>query len=117
MVLLKQHAHITAPSIRRLFFSHPIHKRTQGLTEEQAAEKYPRVAVFSKSYTPLREGIAAAGRAAAAAASRGSGAAGGAAAGPLRGLAKVVVDEESDRLLGVHLVGQDAPEAIQVGAL
>ncbi|KIZ06930.1 Glutathione reductase [Monoraphidium neglectum] len=84
-----------------------------GLTEEQAAEKYPRVAVFSKSYTPLREGIAAAGRAAAAAASRGSGAAGGAAAGPLRGLAKVVVDEESDRLLGVHLVGQDAPEAIQ----
>lgn len=29
---------------------------------------------------------------------------------------KVLVDADSDRVLGIHMVGHDAPEAIQVGA-
>ena len=66
---------------------------TVGLTEEVAAKKFSRVAVYRSRFTPLMHKI--------------SGAA-------YKGfLCKAVVDVASSRVLGVHLCGSDAAEIIQ----
>jgi hypothetical protein len=66
----------------------------QGLTEEQAVEKCTKgVRVYTKSFTPLKGSI------------EGS---------PLKTFIKVLVEEGSERVVGCHMVGEDAPEIIQV---
>jgi glutathione reductase (NADPH) len=66
----------------------------QGLTEEQAVEKCPSgVRVYTKSFTPLRGSV------------EGS---------PLKTFIKVLVEEGSEKVVGCHMVGEDAPEIIQV---
>jgi glutathione reductase (NADPH) len=65
---------------------------TVGLTELQAREKYPDIDIYKTSFTPLKNTLA--GK-------------------PEKTLMKMVVDRNSDRVVGMHMVGIDAPEIIQ----
>lgn len=64
---------------------------TVGLTEEEAAKAAP-VKVFVTKFTPMRHQLTGRAR---------------------RTLMKLVVDEASDRVLGAHMLGEDAAEIIQ----
>ena len=64
-----------------------------GLTETQAAERYPRVDVYKTSFRPMKATLS--GR-------------------DTRSFFKLIVDAASDRVLGCHIIGPDAGEMIQV---
>ena len=64
-----------------------------GLTETQAAERYPRIDVYKTSFRPMKMTLA--GR-------------------DIRSFFKLIVDAASDRVLGCHIVGPDAGEMIQL---
>ncbi len=64
---------------------------TVGLTEEQAAERGP-VDVYVAHFKPMRHNLSGRNR---------------------RTLMKVVVDQPTQRVLGVHMLGDDAPEVVQ----
>ena len=64
-----------------------------GLTETQAAERYPRVDVYKTSFRPMKATLA--GR-------------------DTRSFFKLIVDAASDRVLGCHIIGPDAGEMIQL---
>lgn len=66
---------------------------TVGLTEEQAAELYPNVDVYKTDFRPMYHTLS--GR-------------------PERTFMKILVDADTDRVLGIHLLGGDAGELIQV---
>jgi len=65
---------------------------TVGLTEAMAAEKFGKVDVYKASFRPLRHTLS--GR-------------------DERTLVKLVVDAATQRVVGAHMVGADAPEIIQ----
>ncbi len=65
---------------------------TVGLTEEEAARKGP-VKVFVTKFTPMRHQLS--GRT------------------TRKTLMKLVVDEATDKVLGAHILGEDAPEMMQ----
>ncbi len=65
---------------------------TVGLTEEEAASRVP-ILVYSTSFRPLAAAIAGS---------------------PEKMLMKLVVERDSNRVIGVHVVGQGAGELIQV---
>eukprot|EP00760_Papus_ankaliazontas_P006375 PhM_4_TR1301/c1_g1_i1/m.105379/K00383/GSR, gor; glutathione reductase (NADPH) len=66
---------------------------TVGLTDEAAAKKFPRVAVYKTRFKPLMHNITGF---------------------EYKGfLAKVVTDHSTGTVVGVHLLGSDAPEIIQ----
>ena len=65
---------------------------TVGLTEEQAREQYARVKIFRSEFRPLKHTLSGSEE---------------------RTLMKMVVDGETDRVLGLHMVGADAGEIIQ----
>lgn len=65
---------------------------TVGLTEEQAREQYPQVRVFRSHFRPLLQTL------------------GG---GTGKTLMKLVVDGDSDRVVGCHMMGDYAGEVIQ----
>lgn len=65
---------------------------TIGLTEEEAAEKYSKVEVYQSDYKPMRYTLA--GR-------------------EERAMIKMLVDAESRKVVGAHMIGPDAPEIIQ----
>lgn len=64
---------------------------TVGLTEEQAAARGP-VDVFISKFTPMRHTLSGRAR---------------------KTMMKLVVDQSSERVLGVHMLGEDAPEIMQ----
>ncbi|RMH44004.1 MAG: glutathione-disulfide reductase [Deltaproteobacteria bacterium] len=70
---------------------------TVGLTEAQARDRYPNVHIYRSRFTPLKHTLT--GR------------------GDHKTLMKLVVDGDSDRVLGAHMVGDDAPEIIQCIAI
>ena len=72
-----------------VFSSPPL--ATVGLSEERAAERGP-VDVYVAHFKPLRHHLTGRNR---------------------RTLMKVVVDQASQRVLGVHVLGDDAPEMVQ----
>jgi glutathione reductase (NADPH) len=72
-------------------FSQP-QMATVGLTEEQARRVYPRLDVYASSFTPMKHTLT--GRKA-------------------KTFMKLLVDGESDRVVGAHMVGDDAAELIQ----
>jgi glutathione reductase (NADPH) len=72
-----------------VFASPPL--ATVGLTEDRAAERGP-VDVYVAHFKPLRHNLTGRNR---------------------RTLMKVVVDQASQRVLGVHVLGEDAPEMVQ----
>ena len=65
---------------------------TVGLTEEKAKEEGYEVQVYSSKFTPMRNQLANKKE---------------------KTLMKMIVDAKSDRVLGLHMVGLDAPEIIQ----
>ena len=65
---------------------------TVGLTEEQARREYGEVDIYMARFKPMKNTLS--GR-------------------DERTLMKLVVDARSDRVLGCHMLGPDAPEIIQ----
>ena len=67
-----------------------------GLTEAQAREAGHAVKIFTSDFRPMKNMFHARAE---------------------RGFYKLVVDEASDRVLGVHMIGPDAPEILQAVAI
>jgi len=63
-----------------------------GLTEAQAREKYPEIAVFKTSFTPIKNTLSAVDE---------------------KTFMKMIVVSSTDRVVGIHMLGTDAPEIIQ----
>jgi len=67
-----------------------------GLTEGQAREKFGNIKVFTSDFRPMKNVFAERAE---------------------RGLYKLVVDANTDKMLGVHLIGPEAPEILQAAAI
>ncbi|MCW1384226.1 glutathione-disulfide reductase [Novosphingobium sp. KCTC 2891] len=67
-----------------------------GLTEGQARNKYGSVKVYSSDFRPMKNVFGHR---------------------PERGLYKMVVDAGTDRVLGLHMIGPEAPEILQAAAI
>lgn len=67
-----------------------------GMTEEMARAQFPHVKVYSSDFRPMKNIFSDR---------------------PERGLYRMIVDEASGRVLGLHLVGPDSPEIIQGAAI
>lgn len=65
---------------------------TVGLTEEQAKEKYGKIDIYKSSFTPMKLSLADSDE---------------------KTFMKIIVDSETDRVVGVHMLGPDAGEIIQ----
>ncbi|MBO6826444.1 MAG: glutathione-disulfide reductase [Sneathiella sp.] len=63
-----------------------------GLTEEEARAKYGDVDIYKSEFRPLKQTITLGGE---------------------RAMCKLIVDQKTDKVLGVHIVGADAGEIIQ----
>jgi glutathione reductase (NADPH) len=69
---------------------------TVGLTEAEARADYPNVDIYRSRFRPMKETFYG---------------------GQEQALVKLVVDADSQRMLGCHVVGPDAPEIIQMAAV
>ncbi|MFC0268400.1 glutathione-disulfide reductase [Kushneria aurantia] len=78
-------------SIATAVFCHP-NMGTVGLTEEEARERGATIRVYTTSFKPMRHTLSGSDE---------------------RCLMKLVVDDASDRVLGAHMVGEEAGELIQ----
>jgi len=67
-----------------------------GLTEGQARDRYGNIRVYSSDFRPMKNVFAQRHE---------------------RGLYKMVVDANSDRILGLHMIGPDVPEILQAAAI
>jgi glutathione reductase (NADPH) len=67
-----------------------------GLTEGQARNTYGNIKVYSSDFRPMKNVFA--GR-------------------QERGLYKLIVDAGTDKVLGLHMIGPDAPEILQAAAI
>jgi glutathione reductase (NADPH) len=76
-------------------FSHPPLAGV-GLTESQAKQKYGAVRVYSSDFRPMKNVLANRSE---------------------RALYKMVCEAETDRILGLHMIGPDAPEILQAAAV
>jgi glutathione reductase (NADPH) len=76
-------------------FSHPP-LASVGMTEGQARNKLGSVKVFTSDFRPMKNVLAGRNE---------------------RSLYKLVVDGENDRIVGIHMIGPDAPEILQAAAI
>ncbi len=83
--------HISHENVATAVFSQPTIGAV-GLTERQARERYGAVDIYRTRFKPLKHTLS--GR-------------------EERTMMKLIVDRASDRVLGCHMVGVDAPEIIQ----
>ncbi|PNW78971.1 hypothetical protein CHLRE_09g396252v5 [Chlamydomonas reinhardtii] len=96
MAVAKSVAHNT-PTVPDYFavpsavFSNP-EIATVGYSEEQAAEKYGDVDIYTTSFKPMRNTISGS---------------------PIRTFMKIVVDAASQKVVGMHMVGAEAAEIMQ----
>jgi glutathione reductase (NADPH) len=67
-----------------------------GLTEAQARNTYGSVKVFTSDFRPMKNVLAGRNE---------------------RSLYKMVVHSETDVVLGIHMIGPDAPEILQAAAI
>jgi glutathione reductase (NADPH) len=65
---------------------------TVGLTEAQAREKYSDIDIYKTSFTPMKNTLSGVDE---------------------KNLIKMILIRSTDRIIGVHMVGSDAPEIIQ----
>ncbi len=63
-----------------------------GLTEAQAREKYPDIDIYKTSFTPMKNALSESDE---------------------KTLMKMIVVRSTDRVVGMHMAGSDAPEIIQ----
>lgn len=76
-------------------FSHPPLAGV-GLTESQAKQKHGAVRVYSSDFRPMKNVLANRNE---------------------RALYKMICEPETDRILGLHMIGPDAPEILQAAAV
>jgi glutathione reductase (NADPH) len=76
-------------------FSHPPIAGV-GMTESEARQKLGSVRIYSSDFRPMKNVLA--GR-------------------DERALYKMVCDAETDRVVGIHMIGPDCPEIIQAAAV
>ena len=76
-------------------FSHPP-LASVGMTEGQARNRLGQVKVFTSDFRPMKNVLAGRNE---------------------RSLYKLVVDGTTDRIVGIHLIGPDAPELLQIAAI
>ncbi|MEO5640950.1 MAG: glutathione-disulfide reductase [Sphingomicrobium sp.] len=76
-------------------FSHPPIAGV-GLTESQARDKYGVIKTFTSDFRAMKNVLAGRNE---------------------RSLYKLVVDEATDRVVGIHMIGPDAPEILQAAAI
>lgn len=76
-------------------FSHPPIAGV-GMTESQAKMKYGSVKVYTSDFRPMKNVLAGRNE---------------------RALYKMICQPETDRILGIHMIGPDAPEILQVAAI
>jgi glutathione reductase (NADPH) len=67
-----------------------------GLTEAEARRTYGNVKVYSSDFRPMKNIFSP---------------------HPERGLYKMIVDEASQKVLGIHMIGPESPEILQVAAV
>ncbi len=67
-----------------------------GLTEGEARKKYGNIKVYSSDFRPMRNVFSHR---------------------PERGLYKMIVEADSEKILGLHMLGPDAPEILQAAAV
>ena len=65
---------------------------TVGLTEEQAVDKGHPISVYTSRFRPLKYTVTSIDK---------------------KTFMKIIVDKKTDKILGVHIVGEDAPEMMQ----
>ncbi|HEY5140458.1 MAG TPA: FAD-dependent oxidoreductase, partial [Methylococcales bacterium] len=65
---------------------------TVGLTEAQAREKYPDIDIYKTRFTPIKNTLSDVDE---------------------KTLMKMIVERSTDRVVGMHMIGTDAPEIIQ----
>ncbi len=85
-----QRRHWNLDAVATAVFSHPP-MATVGLTEEQAAARYP-VDIYMTRFTPMRHVLTGRGA---------------------RTVMKLVVQQSTQRVVGAHMLGDDAPEMMQ----
>jgi glutathione reductase (NADPH) len=88
---LKQQRPVDYDNIPTAVFSQPA-IGTVGLTEAQAREKYPDIDIYKTSFTPMKNTLSGIDE---------------------KTLMKMIVVRSTDRVIGIHMVGPDAPEIIQ----
>ncbi|MFC4256139.1 glutathione-disulfide reductase [Altererythrobacter xixiisoli] len=76
-------------------FSHPPIAAV-GMTESEARNKLGAVRVYQSDFRPMKNVLAGRNE---------------------RSLYKIVCDESTDRIVGIHLIGPDAPEVLQAAAI
>jgi glutathione reductase (NADPH) len=76
-------------------FSHPPIAGV-GLTESQARQKHGSVKVYQSDFRPMKNVLAGRNE---------------------RALYKMICDADTDRILGIHMIGPDAPEILQSAAV
>jgi len=76
-------------------FSHPPIAGV-GLTEGEARNKFGQVRIFTSDFRPMKNVLAGRNE---------------------RSLYKLVVDAATDRVVGIHMIGPDAPEILQAAAV
>ena len=67
-----------------------------GLTEGAAKQKYGSVRVYTSDFRPMKNVLAGRNE---------------------RALYKMICDGETDEILGLHMIGPDAPEILQAAAV
>ncbi|WP_427967796.1 glutathione-disulfide reductase [Altererythrobacter sp.] len=67
-----------------------------GMTEAEARRNYGDVKVYSSDFRPMKNIFSP---------------------HPERGLYKMIVDETSEKILGIHMIGPESPEILQVAAV
>ncbi|REC96226.1 glutathione-disulfide reductase [Kushneria indalinina] len=82
-------------SVATAVFCHP-NMGTVGLTEEQAREQCDSIRVYTTDFKPMRHTLSGSDE---------------------RCLMKLVVDDSTDRVVGAHMVGEEAGELIQALAI
>lgn len=88
---VKQPKPVDYDNIPTAVFSQPA-IGTVGLTEAQARERYPDIDIYKTSFTPMKNTLSGMDE---------------------KTLLKMIVERNTDRVVGVHMVGTDAPEIIQ----
>ncbi|AEI37000.1 MAG: glutathione-disulfide reductase [Zymomonas mobilis subsp. pomaceae] len=88
-------ASVDYTTIPTAVFSHPP-LASAGLTEEEARAEYKNIKIYKSSFRPMRNALIGSDD---------------------RALYKMIVDGHSDRVLGLHLIGPDSPEIVQLAAV
>jgi hypothetical protein len=71
----------------------PPNRTPQGMSEEDAIKAHPNIDIYTSGFRPMRNTISG---------------------NPVRSFMKIIVDADSDKLLGMHMIGDNAAEIMQV---